>query len=477
MFRLLPFVLVVGCGLLKPSNDDDDGDDWTSENGGGAPPSLFGDDEEPSASDDDGGTDGGGDSSDGDGDGPSAEEAPMIIIEGPMNGEEYLQTEIITVIAQVQDNEQDWDTIQTSIISSRDGQLWSGFPDEAGIVQLDTVLSAGSHTITVKAVDDDTNQNTESVAISVVADARPAVMITQPGSGDWFWNSDMIRFEAEVSDDFTHPQDLTIRWISDIDGVFGSLAANTAGIVGIDTILSAGYHLITLAVTDTDENTTEESINLEVRDPLAHDADLDGYSELAGDCDDADPYTSPGAAEVCDVYDNDCDGELNEDFIDEIEPSDSIEDAHDLGTIDGASGFLGVGGESVSVSSGLTLHTADDEDWLYFDADDDWFDDPNFSVSVGAFPTGGTYVVELYSADVPTGTDSETEVGPADYELTLEATAVGSGSLSVLYESEGGFLGGLFSGSGDDDFWIRIYSEDWVAYACDSELVVEIEAL
>ena len=46
--------------------------------------------------------------------------------------------------------------------------------------------------------------------------------------------------------------------------------------------LSAGYHLITLAVTDTDENTTEESIPLEVRDPLAHDADLDGYSEIAG---------------------------------------------------------------------------------------------------------------------------------------------------------------------------------------------------
>ena len=71
------------------------------------------------------------------------------------------------------------------------------------------MLTVGSHTITVKAIDDDMNQSTASVAINMVADARPAVMITAPGDGDWFWNSDMIHFEAEVSDDFTHPQDLT----------------------------------------------------------------------------------------------------------------------------------------------------------------------------------------------------------------------------------------------------------------------------
>ena len=79
-----------------------------------------------------------------------------------------------------------------------------------------------------------------------------------------------------------------------------------AGITSIETVLSTGYHLISLAVTDSDDNTTETSIPLEVRDPLAHDGDSDGYSELAGDCDDADPDTSPGATEVCDDYDNDC---------------------------------------------------------------------------------------------------------------------------------------------------------------------------
>ena len=38
------------------------------------------------------------------------------------------------------------------------------------------------------------------------------------------------------------------------------------------------------------------------------DTDGDGFSELEGDCDDADPVVYPGAAEICDGKDNDCDG-------------------------------------------------------------------------------------------------------------------------------------------------------------------------
>ena len=46
------------------------------------------------------------------------------------------------------------------------------------------------------------------------------------------------------------------------------------------------------------------------------DNDGDGYSECAGDCDDANPALHPGAAEVCDGRDNDCDGLVDEGFTD-----------------------------------------------------------------------------------------------------------------------------------------------------------------
>lgn len=42
------------------------------------------------------------------------------------------------------------------------------------------------------------------------------------------------------------------------------------------------------------------------------DRDGDGYSVRAGDCNDGNPAIHPGAAELCDDVDNDCDGEVNE---------------------------------------------------------------------------------------------------------------------------------------------------------------------
>ncbi len=45
------------------------------------------------------------------------------------------------------------------------------------------------------------------------------------------------------------------------------------------------------------------------------DVDGDGYP-ACDDCDDSDPATFPGAAELCDGVDNDCDGAVDEDFLD-----------------------------------------------------------------------------------------------------------------------------------------------------------------
>ena len=42
------------------------------------------------------------------------------------------------------------------------------------------------------------------------------------------------------------------------------------------------------------------------------DADGDGYTAALGDCDDEDAAANPGATEVCDGADNDCDGEVDE---------------------------------------------------------------------------------------------------------------------------------------------------------------------
>ncbi|MFA6474926.1 MAG: putative metal-binding motif-containing protein [Patescibacteria group bacterium] len=46
------------------------------------------------------------------------------------------------------------------------------------------------------------------------------------------------------------------------------------------------------------------------------DDDGDGYTEEQGDCDDCEPRKYPGAVEICDMLDNDCDGHVDNDAID-----------------------------------------------------------------------------------------------------------------------------------------------------------------
>jgi hypothetical protein len=141
---------------------------------------------------------------------------------------------------------------------------------------------------------------------------------------------------------------------------------------------------------------------------------------------------------------------INEDDWDDLEPDDALSSATDLGSID--DGWIFSTAESAS--AGITLHSADDEDWLRFDAGDDFFiDNVNITVEVSAFPHTGSFVLELYQLD-----DSSTVPARID---------TGSGRLSVHY------LGDPWDG-GEDNFAIRIYSDDWPGGTCDRRYTVEI---
>jgi hypothetical protein len=60
-------------------------------------------------------------------------------------------------------------------------------------------------------------------------------------------------------------------------------------------------------------------------------ADADGDGFIADDCDDGNPAVNPGATEVCDAVDDDCDGAVDEDLSSEVWP-DADGDGYGAGT-------------------------------------------------------------------------------------------------------------------------------------------------
>ncbi|MCB9793294.1 MAG: putative metal-binding motif-containing protein [Alphaproteobacteria bacterium] len=188
------------------------------------------------------------------------------------------------------------------------------------------------------------------------------------------------------------------------------------------------------------------------------DADGDGYGSdtprsgvsAGGDCDDADAATSPGATEVCDLADNDCDGVIN-DGLDShsSEPNDSQGSAFNLGGVD--SSWWPWSGGNADVS-GLVLYNASDEDWFEFEVDDlPILQDVNFSITVSGLPSTGTYVLEVENTDEG---------------ATLSDS--GNGTLSVSWSDQ------ALSFDTYNDWVINVYAQSWMPQACSSSYTLRV---
>jgi hypothetical protein len=160
--------------------------------------------------------------------------------------------------------------------------------------------------------------------------------------------------------------------------------------------------------------------------PEPVDADGDDWTAEDGDCDDQDADVHPGAEDTCDELDNDCDGEVNEDVAldDPQEPNDD------------APNYLGDLTDD-SVSLGGFLHNADDLDRFSFDAQDTWFGSFGIDVVLSGVPGSADYVLELRRDGATVGY-SDTSGGE---EISIEGDSWDddSGTYEVLVFSSLGF--------------------------------------
>jgi Putative metal-binding motif len=383
--------------------------------------------------------------------GTGGEGSPTVVLTGPSDGSSYLEADTITFVGTVTDNEQTWDTLATTLVSDLGGTLWEGNPSSNGVVSAAlSGLAEGQHLISLIAEDADGNVAQDDVTIEVLADGRPTATIDSPADGASVWTTDVITFRGTVADTETAAELLAVTWTSSLDGTISVAAPTSDGVSLATGSLSEGVHVIGLSVIDGDGQDGTDSIALTVVDPLNWDDDGDGWTENGGDCDDTDSTTYPDATEVCDDVDNDCDGSINETWWDSYEASDTSTTAYDLGEVD--DGFLWAG-DSLTIS-GLTLHASADEDWLTWDADDDWYDNVDINASASSFSSSGTYVMELY---LWTGSS-----------WSLEDSDSGYGRLAVSY------AGDVFD-TDEDDWAIRVYASSWPSGSCSSDYSLVID--
>ena len=377
--------------------------------------------------------------------GTNTEGAPTVVLLGPTEGQEFNASDAINLIAAVTDGEDAYDTLSCELIDVPDGSLWTGSPGATGSLTVPLTLTAGTHSLTLNAVDSDGNTGSASVSFTVAEDGRPVVQIDEPVDGTTLDLGTELLLRGTVSDDETPVEELGISWSSSVDGELSTAAADSSGTASAAATLSAGIHTLTLTVTDSTGLIGADSVVVTVEDPLARDDDGDGYSENDGDCDDDDARLNPDATDICDGDDNDCSGYVNDGDWDSYEQNDSSSTAYSCGEVDNAFGWS----NSTLTLSALTFSAEDDEDWFSWTADDEWYDNVTISVTVTSLNARGAYAVELY--------DGGGNIVDSD---------AGTSSLSVSYE------GDVFD-DGEDDWSLRVYATTWPSSSC-SETYTEI---
>ncbi len=141
-----------------------------------------------------------------------------------------------------------------------------------------------------------------------------------------------------------------------------------------DSILmqSPGVHTLILCCSDVHEEATcvtaVVSIDAEFQ---AGDGDGDGYIPGIGDCDDGDPTSFPGALELADGVDNDCDGTVDEDTVDSDDDGDGVSEAE--GDCDDSDPSIGPGATEVADLIDNDCDGSVDEGTDYCDDDLDGF--------------------------------------------------------------------------------------------------------
>jgi len=180
---------------------------------------------------------------------------PTVSISAPVDGDSFEEGTLITLSGNALDPEDGGLSASITWTSDVYGIIGSGASISSSTVPI------GFHIITASVTDSDGNIGSNSIGMTVtppILANPPTVSITTPVNGDSFDESILVSFQGTASDPEDGVLTASISWNSDFDGAFGLGGSLSMSSLATET------HVITASITDSDGNTSTDSITITV---------------------------------------------------------------------------------------------------------------------------------------------------------------------------------------------------------------------
>jgi hypothetical protein len=192
---------------------------------------------------------------------------PQVVIETPVDGTTLDEGVAIPMRGRVADDVYDSSLSSIEATWAVDGARVceaAVFGDD-GTSDCDYSFTAGTATVSLTATNPDGESASATVELTIAVNNAPTAEIVEPADGQPCYGNSITSFEALVGDAEDLEEDLSVAWVSSLDGALALPSAPTSdGKATGYAYLTVGEHQLTLTVTDTTGRTGQDTVTVDV---------------------------------------------------------------------------------------------------------------------------------------------------------------------------------------------------------------------